>query len=225
MKILFLVLLLANLGFYAYAQGYISPAQETADETLLQPLNPDRIRLLNAAQVAALPKLKPPPRMASCLEWGSFSVADATKADQALQSLTLGERLTQRKVEDSASWWVYLPPQGSKANADKKLGELKRLGIEDYFVVQDEGKFHFAVSLGVFSSKDAALKHLDTLRGKGVRTALAAERAGAQAKVFLQIRDGGDAAGRARQRDQGQLSGNRSQGLRRVRRQTQLRRG
>ena len=67
-------------------------------------------------------------------------------------------------------------------------------GVEDFFVIQDEGKWHYAISLGVFSSQDGANKHLDALRAKGVRTAQAALRDSATQKVFLQIRDGGDAA-------------------------------
>ena len=35
-------------------------------------------------------------------------------------------------------------------------GELKSLGVTDYFVVADEGQFHWALSLGVFRSRDAA---------------------------------------------------------------------
>jgi hypothetical protein len=194
MKVLFLIVLLANLAFYAYSQGYFPQATDAADESPRAPLNQEKIHLLNAAQVAALPKVKPALKAGACMEWGSFSVADAVRAEQALQVLSLGDRLTQRKVEDAASWWVYLPPQGSKANADKKLAELKRLGVDDFYAIQDEGKFRFAISLGVFSSKDGAQKRLEAVRAKGVRSALAGDRQTAAARIIMQIRDGGDAA-------------------------------
>jgi hypothetical protein len=132
--------------------------------------------------------------MSSCLEWGSFSAADELRAEQALQSLALGDRISQRRLDEAAGWWVYLPPQGSKANTDKKLSELKRLAVDDYFPIQDEGKWRFAISLGVFSSQEAANKRLEALRAKGVRTALAALRDPANQKITMQIRDGGDAA-------------------------------
>jgi hypothetical protein len=194
MKALFLLLLLANLVFYAYAQGYFPLALSGEDAALRQPLNADKIRLLSGTQVANLPKVKSVPRMSSCLEWGSFSPVDELRAEQALQSLALGDRLSQRRLDEAASWWVYLPPQGSKTNTDKKLGELKRLGVDDYFPIQDDGKWRYAISLGVFSSQEAANKRLDALRTKGVRTALAALRDSATQKVAIQIRDGGDAA-------------------------------
>lgn len=195
MKALFLLLLLANIGFYAYSQGYFTPAPDaTAEPSLRQPLNADRIRVLSAAQVAALPKIKPVPKPSACMEWGSMSIADAARAEQALKALALGERLSQRRVDEAGSWWVFFPPQGSKPNVDKKLAELKRLGIDDYFPILDEGKWRFSVSLGVFSSADAARKRLEALRAKGVKTAQTAERQAASQKVVMQIRDGGDAA-------------------------------
>jgi len=194
MKALFLILLLANLGFYAYAEGYFSPAPDPADEAQKNPLNADRIRVLTPAQVAALPKVRPPPKTAACMEWGNFGSADAARAKQQLQALALGERLSERSVDEAAVWWVYLPTQGSKAAGEKKLDELKRLGVDDYFMVQEEGRWRYAVSLGVFSSQEGAKKRLEALRAKGVKTAQAAERQPAARKVVIQIRDGGEAA-------------------------------
>jgi hypothetical protein len=192
MKALFLLLVLANIAFLAWAQGYF-PSGNSDEAALRQPLNPDRIRLLSGAQVASLPKVKIVPRMASCLEWGNFGPADEVRAEQALQALNLGDHLSQRRLDDAAGWWVFLPPQGSKLNVDKKLGELKKLGVDDFFPIQDEGKWHFAISLGVFSSQDAANKRLEALRAKGVRTAQAGQRDSASQKIAIQIRDGGDA--------------------------------
>jgi hypothetical protein len=193
MKALFLLLLLLNLAFFAYSQGYF-PLPPNAEETALhQPLNAEKIRLLSVAQVANLPKVKPVPKMSSCLEWGNLSPADEKRTEQALQSFALGDRLSQRRQDETASWWVFLPPQGSKANVDKKLGELKRLGVDDFFPIQDEGKWRFAISLGVFSSQDAATKRLETLHAKGVRTAQSAPRDSAAQRVIMQVRDGGDA--------------------------------
>jgi hypothetical protein len=193
MKLLFLILLILNGVFLAFTQGYIPLSADSSEQAPRQPINADKIRVLNAVQVAALPKVKPVAKISSCLEWGSFNVADAARAEQALQSLNLGDRLTQRRIDDAGSWWVYLPPQGSKASADKKLAELKRLGVSDYFTIQDEGKYRFAISLGVFSSKDGAQKRLEEVRAKGVRTAVSGERQTAATKVIMQIRDGGDA--------------------------------
>jgi hypothetical protein len=194
MKALFLILLLANLGFYVYSEGYLDSGQEAADGAQRSPLNAEKIRILTAAQVAGLPKSKLLPKTAACMEWGSFSAADAARAGQALQGLALGDRLTERNIDEPAVWWVFYPPLGTKAAGEKKLEELKRLGIEDFYLVQDEGKWRYAISLGMFSNQDGAKKHLEAMRAKGIRTAQAAERQPASRKVVIQIRDGGEAA-------------------------------
>jgi hypothetical protein len=198
-KLVALLLVVANIVFFAFWQGYFAyvpgyPFWSGSDDAVLrQPLNPEKIRLLSGAQVASLPKSKSAPRLSSCFEWGGFNPADEARAEQALQSFALGDRISQRRQDETAGWWVYLPPQGSKSNVDKKIGELKKLGVDDFFPIQEEGKWHFAISLGVFSSQDAANKRLETLRVKGVRTAQAGLRESASQKVYMQIRDGGDA--------------------------------
>ena len=100
MKALFLLLLLANLGLYAYSQGYLTPAPDNAELAQRSPLNADRIRLLSAAQVSAMPKIKIVPKMSACLEWGSLTLVEAARAEKAVASLALGDRLSQRRVDD-----------------------------------------------------------------------------------------------------------------------------
>ena len=75
----------------------------------------------------------------------------------------------------------------------KKTAELKTLGVDDYFVMQDEGKLRWSVSLGIFSSEDAAKNRLEALRAKGVRSAQLGERETQVAKIWFQVR-GPDAA-------------------------------
>ena len=98
---------------------------------------------------------------------------------------------------------MFIPPQLNRAAALKKTAELKALGIGDYFVLQDEGKMRWAVSLGVFSSEDAARSRLEALRAKGVRSAQTGERETQVAKIWFQAR-GADAAQQARLRETAQ---------------------
>src|SRR6185436_4442152 len=129
----------------------------------------------------------------SCAEWGAFSVAEAARAEQVLEPLALGARLSQRRSEEKAGWWVFIPPQGNRAAAMKKTAELKSLGIDDYFVLQEDGSMRWAVSLGVFSSEDAAKARLEALRTKGVRSAQTGARDTQVTKIWFQVR-GADAA-------------------------------
>jgi hypothetical protein len=122
------------------------------------------------------------------MEWGSFTVADAPRAEQALEPLALGARLAQRRTEEVAGWWVFIPAQGSRQAAVRKAAELKTLGVSEYFIVQEEGEYRWALSLGVFRSEEAAQARLTALRGQGVRTARAGPRETVVPKIWLQVK-------------------------------------
>jgi len=210
MRALFLLLVAINLALYAWPRYYATADSAADPEPQRREIKPASIRLLTGPELADLPALKPKPvneaarsasaeappgpaAAASCFEWGGFAVAEAPRAEKALEPLALGARLSQRRSEETAGWWVFIPPQGSRAGASKKTAELKALGIEDYFILQDEGKMRWAVSLGVFSSEEAARSRLEALRAKGVRSALTGERDTAVSKIWFQVR-GADAA-------------------------------
>ncbi len=127
-----------------------------------------------SAPVAATPVA--PPKEAGCAEWGEFSGTDLARAQQALSELKLGDRLTQRNVEHSHGYWVYIPPLRNHAEVERKIAQLKERGVKDYFVAQEEGKWSHAISLGVFKTEEAAQRHLVSLRAKGVRSAKVGER-------------------------------------------------
>ena len=210
MRTLFLLLLLANAAFFAYA--WFGPgAQANGDaQVVAQQLNPGRIRLLAPEQVSALthkpetskpeaPKPDTPKPEVSktdaakpatvCLEWGAFAGADAARAQQALEPLALGAKLVERKLEEVGSYWVYIAPLASRQSAAQKASELKRLGITDFFIVADDPKWRHAISLGVFKTEDAAQAYLAALRAKGVRSAVAGARETQPGKTYFQVRD------------------------------------
>jgi hypothetical protein len=118
------------------------------------------------------------PNKLICLEWGDFSGSDLTRAKSALSTLQLADKVSQRQIERDIGYWVYIPPLKNKAAVNRKIGELKALGIEEYFVVQgSSGHWLNAISLGVFKTRDAAQNFLHALNAKGVRTARVGERA------------------------------------------------
>lgn len=195
MRMVFLLLVAANLALFAWFQHFPS-AEITADpEPARRQIQPDQIRLLEGKELTALSsaKPKPPAPGSSCVEWGGFAIAEASKAEQALAPLALGARLAQRRSEETAGWWVFIPPQPNRAGAQKKTAELKALGVDDYYILQDEGPMRWAVSLGVFSTEEAARKRLEALRVRGVRSAQTGERDTQVAKIWFQVR-GPDAA-------------------------------
>jgi hypothetical protein len=205
MRALFLLLVAANLALFAWTRYYAAPDGASDPEPARRQVKPESIRLLAGPELAGLPMLKPKPVAetaqtgpqsgppGSCTEWGAFAVAEAARAEQVLEPLKLGPRLSQRRSEEKAGWWVYIPPQGNRPAALKKTAELKALGVDDYFVLQDEGSMRWAVSLGVFSNEEAAKTRLEALRAKGVRSAQTGERDTQVTKIWFQVR-GADAA-------------------------------
>jgi hypothetical protein len=193
-RTLFLVLLFANIALFAWWR--YGPAD--ADPAPLQrEIEPEKLKVIRPADlpppsVARSDKSAPLPAGATaCLEWGSFTLADTARAELALEPLALGPRLTQRRIQEFAAWWVFIPSQGRPA-AFKKAAELKDLGIEDYFIVQEEGEHRWALSLGLFRSEKAAQARLAALRDQGVRTARVIARETVVPRVWLQVK-GADA--------------------------------
>ena len=187
MRTLFFLLLLANVAFFAYGRlgDVLFPGES---QLLQQQINPQAIRVLPAAQLAKAAAVKREKTVA-CLEWGAFAGGEAGRADEALAPLALGAKLAQRRVDETATWWVFIPPQTSRQAATIKTAELKRLGIEDYFIVQEDPKVRFAISLGVFRTQEAASNRLEQLRSKGVRNVQVGARDTQVQKIWFQVRD------------------------------------
>ncbi len=206
MRTFFLLVVAANLAFFAWTT-YFSPQDATSDPRPLgQQLDPDKLRILRggdatpAAGPAPPPAPKPAPEplaVAACIEWGGFAIAEAPRAETALEPLALGPRLSQRRSEETASWWVYLAPEPSLQAAQKMADQLKKRGVDDVFVMQEAGRWRWALSLGVFSSEEAASNHREALRAKGVDRARVRSRDVQVQKVWLQVR-GAEPALRAR---------------------------
>jgi len=189
MRAMFLALVAANLLLFAWSR-YFSADETAADGVVLRPSDPEKLKIVPPVGDAAT----------GCLEWGSFTLAEYSRAEKALEPLALGPRLSQRRLEETAGWWVFIPSQGGRAGAFRQAAELKALGINDYFIMGEETDIPWALSLGVFRSERAALARLAALRGLGVRNALAGQRDTTLPKLWLQVK-GIDPALETRLRD------------------------
>ena len=81
-------------------------------------------------------------------------------------ALSLGPRLIERRVEEITRHWVYIPPIRDRRAAEARIAELRRQGVADLSIRPDN-----AISLGVFSSEEAARRFLTSIEAKGVRGA------------------------------------------------------
>ncbi len=202
-RIFFWALLLANLALFAFLQWGGMLTQNNA--SLQPPLNAEKIKLLGfsppalpsavvpsgvlpasapaapqsmpAVASASAPASAPPATTpAACLDWGEFSGADLAHASESLAALKLGPSLGQREVEHSIGYWVYLPPTKKHAELNARLEKLRKIGVKDYFVVQEKGKWQDAISLGIFKTSDVAQRFLEHLKSKGIKSAVLGER-------------------------------------------------
>lgn len=108
----------------------------------------------------------------ACIEIGNFSPAEGRRFEAALASLKLDPAPTRRELKEQSSHMVWIPPApGGKESADRKSAELRRIGVTEYYVLQEGPAQRYGISLGVFKTEDAAKAQLARLAEKGVRSA------------------------------------------------------
>jgi cell division protein FtsN len=202
LKFVFWFLLAVNGVLLAYSQGVLGnfKGNEREPARIKSQLNADKLVLVSAARVsAAPPEPAKPAEPPACVEVGDFAAAEARRFEARLAPLGLGERLSRKVLGGSepTSHMVYIPPQGSKEAADRKAAELKSLGVDNYFIINDSSPMKWGISLGVFKSETAAQTLLATLAKQGVHSARVAPRGGQGGKIGFELRDI-DAATRAK---------------------------
>lgn len=189
MRILLLLLLFANLGFFAY-QHLLGGTDEAAAQIAALQINPEKIVPVAVEAVSSVAPVSVPapaaapaaisaapvPAPVSCVEWGLFAGSEVARADAALAALGLPAGTMQRRVTEADGYWVHMPPLKTKSEVDRKVGELKSLGVAEFFVVTDAGPWRNAVSLGLFKNEEAAKSELERLRTLGVRSATITRR-------------------------------------------------
>lgn len=210
MRILVFLLVLVNLLFYAFSQGYFGQAENPDAQRVLQQISPERVKIVARGEPPAavpVPKEEPPPTpeppvMAepfpvptpeppklACTRWEDLLLVNADRLTAMLADKFPAFKLSRRfEAGEGSGWWVYIPPLLGKSAADKKAGELRALGITDYFVVQEAGPRQFAISLGIFSSEKGAQERFAQLKEVGVRSARLSQRTSKESRVTVDAR-------------------------------------
>jgi hypothetical protein len=198
LKALVFLLVLGNLLFLAFAGGYFGAPDNPDAGRVGQQLVPERVRVVGydqappaRAEVEKLVAEAPPPVEPEelCLVWEHLPADEADRLASTLAEKLAGIRVERRAVPvEGAGWWVMVPPLANKTEADKKVGELKELGINDLFVVRDAGSYQFAISLGVFSTEKGGQEHLGRLKAKGVKSAKLIRRPGKETQFAVEAR-------------------------------------
>lgn len=181
MKALVFLLVLGNLLLYALSNGLLGQPDNPDAGRIDQQIAVDRVKLVSRGEAPAskASEVVIEKTTGTCLRWEKLGASEADRLEVFLK-----EKLTDLTVKrqtlagEGSSWWVHIPPLADKNDADRKVGQLRQLGITDYFVIQDSGSNRFAISLGLFSSEKGGQERLAELKAKGVKSARVSIRPG-----------------------------------------------
>jgi len=197
LKFVFWALLAANALLFAYGRGLLGNVDAEVHEParLRNQVAPDKLTLLTGEQAQALaaakdaepepeaeavvPAAAEPPAPAAppaapafaCLETEAFAAGDARRYETRLARLDLGARQARLAIpfQEVTSHLVYLPPQGGKEGADRRVADLRERGVTNFFIMQGDSPLRWAVSLGVFKTEAGARTLAAELAKRGVQ--------------------------------------------------------
>lgn len=185
MRIVVFLLLLANLTLLGYTMLDTGSGEGMR---LSQQVQPEKIKLLTAREVAALGPAKVASLADVCVEFGPFSDLERTKVLSELEPLALGRLLTQRRVDVDNTFSVIMGPFASKAAADTRVAELRRQGARDMTILE-VGRGQFTISFGAFRTEHGAGALVEELSKLGVRLAKVQPRQQTLSQTLVVVRD------------------------------------
>lgn len=129
---------------------------------------------LIASSSAVTPQIAPTsasvvePMPVWCAQSKPLPSQSAAKLRTALQ-MYLEKRQVQEKAQASKTrFWVFVPPHVSLQAAQLNLALMQTKGVQDAFIMRDQDKWQYAISLGLFSTQAAAETLKESLQEKGV---------------------------------------------------------
>jgi hypothetical protein len=172
-------------------------------------LNPEKLKILTQQELDAMPSkaggavvpiaatpvtaavaapVVAPAGPTSCYEWGNFTSSNLPSAQVVLVKLGLQSSI-KHVVSDQADrrFWVYYPPLKNAELAQEKANEIRALGVDDLFIVQDS-QWRNAISFGLFQDEELAANLLTDLQSKGVKGAAKTLRNPGKTLSSLQIK-------------------------------------
>jgi hypothetical protein len=169
-RFLFFVLLLAAAALGAHL--WLSSQAQKADFTVRE-RNPGDVRIVGVTPPGLAAQRAEESRKtvqgltgAACVEMSGVAAADAQRAHDAFAAMQVADRMTERRVDEVTRYWVYVPAAANRRAAEANASQLRRQGITELSVRPDN-----AISLGVFSTEDAARRFVASLAAKGVDNA------------------------------------------------------
>ena len=178
MRWLFIVLVVCNLGYFAYQLLFPASKPEMVVEGVAaQQAQGESIKLLSEAISDGSAKRKEvlvvggsgsqaKIQTSLCTQIGSFRARDtAAQVHQRLMAASIGSEIRQLKVPTAPDYWVYIPPLSSRSAALRKLKELQARKIDSFIIT--EGELTNGISLGLFTRENLAIQLRDKQLSNG----------------------------------------------------------
>jgi hypothetical protein len=190
MRTLVGLLVLANLLFYCWTQGWldeVAPARARGDrepERVARQVHPEVVHLLTPQALAAAASAAEAPRI--CLEAGPFDAQSVPGAEAALAATLPPGSWARRSIDAGPPWAVYMGRFASPDAQSRKEQELTRLHVP-FEPVSAAPRLEPGLVLGRFAQREAADAALAQLVLRGVQTARVVELPGAPTQHMLRI--------------------------------------
>ena len=193
LRLAVIALLLANAGYYAYTQGWLRSAglvtpEQAEPQRLQQQIRPETLKVLRAQGATNNPTPPPAPAAApaadtaasapaptaaapadagECLQAGVFDDKQAAALRNAAAALPAGS-WSLEPTPINGRWMIYMGRFDDQETLDKKRAELRARKVD---FDRAGGTLEPGLSLGRFSTEEAAQRGLTALNAQGVRTA------------------------------------------------------
>jgi hypothetical protein len=185
LRLLVLILLLANGVYYAWSQGLMraygmGPVLQSEPQRLAQQIRPEAVRLLSSTDAKAVDaQVQADLAPKECLQAGLFDAAQSQNLRAYLEQHLPSGAWQLDATMQPARWIVYMGKYPTAEALAKKRAELANLNLK--FEVLNNPALDFGISLGGFDTQEAANADLARLTLRGIRTArVVQERAEAQ---------------------------------------------
>ena len=180
LRLLVLVLLLANAAYFAWGQGLLAaygfvPARQSEPERLAQQIRPEAMQLVTnnsparSSDTAAVSAAAAPSAATQCVQVGVFTEQQAQTLRPRLRSGLPADSWSFESSGDSVRWIIYMGKYISKEAMNRKRVKLEQLGLA--FEPPISPLLNPGLSLGSFSSKAEAQSALDQMNQRGIRSA------------------------------------------------------
>lgn len=196
LRLTFWILLVANVVMFAATQTYTDSPRKQDEPIPLQPVEAEKIRLLPSVLIKPQSEPAQPattPEQTSettvCLEIGEFDTAVARLFGEKIKNLLPASSIEQFQNHNPSSYMVYFPPAENKKAAEKRIDELQKKGISNFFLITNGTQFKNAISLGIFKNEGAAKNLIAELRKLGFDDALTHVRTRSSGSTTFQIRN------------------------------------